>query len=69
MDEENNTLHIYYSGKEVASHTLSNNKFNYRKDDLKDILRVTFRNASDEKIEEMANRRLQGLDYIERSKK
>lgn len=69
VDEENNTLHIYYSGKEVASHTLSNNKFNYRKDDLKDILRVTFRNASDEKIEEMANRRLQGLDYIDRSKK
>ena len=69
VGEENNTLHIYYSGKEVASHTLSNNKFNYRKDDLKDILRVTFRNASDEKIEEMANRRLQGLDYIDRSKK
>lgn len=69
VDEENNTLHIYYSGKEVASHTLSNNKFNYRKDDLKDILRATFRNASDEKIEEMANRRLQGLDYIDRSKK
>ena len=69
VDEENNTLHIYYSGKEVASHTLSNNKFNYRKDDLKDILRATFRNASDEKIEEMANRRLQGLDYIDRSKR
>lgn len=69
VDEENNTLHIYYSGKEVVSHTLSNNKFNYRKDDLKDILRVTFRNASEEKIEEMANRRLQGLDYVDRSKR
>lgn len=69
VDEDKNILHIYYSGKEVASHTLSNNKFNYRKEDLKEILKTTFRNASEEKIEEMANRRLQGLDYIDRSEK
>lgn len=68
VDEEKSTLHIYYSGKEVASHTLSNKKFNYRKSDLKDVLRATFRNASEDKIENMANRRLQGLDYIDRSK-
>ena len=68
VDEDNNTLHIYYSGKEAAAHTLSNNRFNYRKEDLKEVLKTTFRNANDEKIEEMANRRLQGLDYIDRSK-
>ena len=68
VDEEKSILHIYYSGKEVASHTLSNKKFNYRKSDLKDVLRATFRNASEDKIENMANRRLQGLDYIDRSK-
>ena len=69
VDEETKSLHIYYSGKEVASHTLSNNRFNYRKSDLKEILKTTFINASDEKLEEMANRRLQGLDYIDRRKK
>lgn len=69
VDEDKNLLHVYYSGKEVATHTLSNKKFNYRKEDLKEILKTTFTSASEERLEELANRRLAGLDLIDRSKK
>jgi len=61
-------LHIYYSGKEVAVHAISTNKLNYRESDLKEIIKGIYPHANEDILEELAKRRLAGLDLLDRSK-
>mgnify|MGYP003305027659 CR=1 FL=1 len=60
----NDKLHIYYSGKEISCHELSDARYNYHKEDLKEIIRGTFPDRSDDQIERMASMRLQSFDLI-----
>lgn len=60
----NDSLHIYYSGKEISCHELSENRYNYHKEDLKQILYDAFPGKSDIEIEKMANNRLEKFDLI-----
>lgn len=66
IDVINDRLHIYYSGKEISCHELSDRRYNYHKNDLREILLGTFPGKSSEEIEAMANNRLQSFDLIGR---
>lgn len=60
----NQYLHIYYSGKEISCHEISENNLNYRKEDLTQIIRGMYPGRSDEEIERMADNRLNQFDLI-----
>ena len=64
IEVRDDTIHIYYNGEIVRAHKLSTNRFNYEENDLKEILKITMPRATDNQIEEMAKRRLNGLDII-----
>ncbi|MCD7810009.1 MAG: IS21 family transposase, partial [Erysipelotrichaceae bacterium] len=59
-----NQLHIYYSGNEISCHDISDKKFNYHKNDLKQVIKGIYPTASDDRIDEMAENRLKGFDLI-----
>lgn len=64
IEVKDDTIHIYYNGEIVRTHKLSTNRFNYEENDLKEILKITMPRATENQIEEMAKRRLNGLDII-----
>ena len=57
-------LHIYYSGKEISCHEISEKNLNYNKKDLEQIIRGIYPGRSDEEIERMADNRLNQFDLI-----
>lgn len=60
----NDSLHIYYSGKEISCHELSENRYNYKKEHIVQILEDVFPGKSAEDIEKMATNRLEKYDLI-----
>lgn len=64
VETVDNVLHIYYSGQLIRKHNLSERRFNYEADDLKQIIHSSFPTYSDEKVEAMAKRRLEGFDIL-----
>lgn len=66
----NNKLYIYYNQKEISCHQIAaRNTINYRENDLRPILRQTFKSATNEEIEKMCKDRLKKLDFVNREKK
>lgn len=59
-----NHLHIYYSGKEISCHAISQKKFNYHKNDLEQILQGIYPGKSQDEIESIAENRLKSFDLI-----
>jgi len=66
LEELDNYLYIYYSGKKISSHIISDKKYNYRKEDLVQILPSVYKSLSTDQINEMAERRLNGFDCLKR---
>lgn len=64
VETVDNVLHIYYSGQHIRKHNLSDQRFNYEENDLKQIIRSSFPSYSDSQIEAMAKRRLEGFDIL-----
>ena len=59
-----NHLHIYYSGKEISCHVISQKKFNYHKRDLQQILQGIYPGKNQDEIESIAENRLKSFDLI-----
>ncbi|NCC62227.1 MAG: IS21 family transposase [Verrucomicrobiae bacterium] len=58
-------LHIHYNGSVIQKHPISDKKFNYDKEDLKEILRSDlFKSKSDEEIETYIERNLKVYDNL-----
>ena len=64
VETADNVLHIYYSGQLVRSHNLTNRRFNYNENDLKQIISTTFPKSSEKQVEAMAKRRLESFDIL-----
>lgn len=61
----NNNLYIYYNKKYINHHQISNKKFNYKKEDLIEIMKSdVFKNKTDQEIEKMAQKRLEAFDKV-----
>ncbi|TDW07920.1 transposase [Breznakia blatticola] len=69
VQRKDNQLYIHYKGKEIACHTISTKRFNYRKNDLTEIVKTTFPNASEASIEQKVEERLQGYDCFGKARK
>ena len=61
---DDDSLHIYYNGEEIRTHKLSNQRFNYNYDDLKEIVAANYKSYSEEQVEEATLRRLKGYDFL-----
>lgn len=69
VEVKDNQLQIYYSGNMISSHTISNKKFNYRREDLIQIVEGIFPHNNSKEIDEMVNNRLNGYDIFARGGK
>lgn len=62
---ENNYLHIYYNKKFINHHEISDKKFNYKKEDLIEIMKSdVYKNKSYEELEKLAQERLNTFDKV-----
>ncbi|MGD9910804.1 MAG: IS21 family transposase [Candidatus Izemoplasmatales bacterium] len=65
VKEENSILHIYYNKELINSHKISKRKFNYRREDMIDILESdAFKHYNDEEIENYINQNISIYDYL-----
>jgi len=65
VKEENSILHIYYNKESINSHKISKRKFNYRREDMIDILESdAFKHYNDEEIENYINQNISIYDYL-----
>jgi hypothetical protein len=58
------TLQIYFKEMLLASHKISNKKFNYQKGHMVEILHSTFRFKKDDEIDSIAERNLKLYDNL-----
>ena len=61
VDVFNNKLHIYYTGKLVACHVLSENPLNYKKEHYEELLKGKVKDAD---IESVAAQNLKMMDNL-----
>ena len=61
-----NQLYIYYNSKFIKSHTISNKKLNYDRDDYKDIIlhSIECKNKSEDEIQKVLARRMEEYDKL-----
>ena len=61
VDVFNNKLHIYYTGKLVACHVISENPLNYKKEHYEELLKGKVKDAD---IESVAAQNLKMMDNL-----
>lgn len=67
LTQNANDLQIYYNGVMIQSHPVSNRRYNYKPEDIKEILiSDAFINADDNKISDLVDQNMRMFDELER---
>ncbi len=65
IEFDSKKLSIYYNKKFITCHTISNNIYNYHKEDLIDVMKSdVYKNKSYEELEKIADARLASYDKL-----